>query len=43
MAESAGYLTATQTRDGRIHLLSSKNHYVYNLAWLKELPPASGK
>ena len=43
MAESAGYLTATQARDGRIHLLSSKNHYVFNLAWLKELPTAPGK
>ena len=40
MAESAGYLSATQTRDGNIQLISSKNHYVFNLAWLKELPPA---
>jgi Neuraminidase (sialidase) len=39
-AEPQGYLAATQTRDGRIHLSSSKNHYVFNLAWLKELPPA---
>jgi sulfatase modifying factor 1 len=38
MAEPGGYLTATQTRDGRIQLLSSRNHYVFNLAWLKELP-----
>ena len=38
MAESAGYLVATQTRNGRIQLLSSKNHYVFNLAWLKTLP-----
>lgn len=30
----------TQTRDGRIHLISSRNHYVFNLARLKELPPA---
>ena len=40
MAEPGGYLTATQTRDGRIQLLSSRNHYVFNLAWLKELPRA---
>ena len=39
MAEPGGYLTATQTRDGRIQLLSSRNHYIFNLAWLKELPP----
>jgi hypothetical protein len=38
MAEPAGYLAATQTRDGCIQLISSKNHYVFNLAWLKQLP-----
>ena len=37
-AEHNGYLAATQARDGRIHLISSKNHYVFNLAWLKSLP-----
>ena len=31
-AEPQGYLAATQTRDGRIQLISSKNHYVFNLA-----------
>ena len=40
MAESGGYLAATQTRDGNIQLISSKNHYDFNLAWLKQLPPA---
>ena len=40
MAEAAGYLGACQTRDNMIQLVSSKNHYVFNLAWLKELPPA---
>lgn len=40
MAEPCGYLAMTQTRDGNIHLISSKNHYLFNLAWLKELPPA---
>jgi hypothetical protein len=35
-AEPAGYLTATQTPDGVIHLISSALHYRFNLAWLKE-------
>ena len=43
MAEPHGYLAVTQTRDDRIQLLSSKNHYVFNLAWLKNLPPAAKK
>jgi sulfatase modifying factor 1 len=38
MAEPCGYLAATQTRDGNIQLITSKNHYVLNLAWLKQLP-----
>jgi len=38
MAEPCGYLAATQTRDGNIQLITSKNHYVFNLAWVKELP-----
>jgi Neuraminidase (sialidase) len=37
-AEHNGYLAAIQTRDGHIQLISSKNHYVFNLAWLKQLP-----
>ena len=37
-AEPQGYLAAIQTRDGRIQLISSRNHYVFNLAWLKTLP-----
>ena len=37
-AEHNGYLAAIQTRDGRIQLISSKNHYVFNVAWLKTLP-----
>jgi formylglycine-generating enzyme required for sulfatase activity len=40
-AETAGYLAATQTPDGIIHLISSRLHYRFNLAWLKELAPAS--
>ena len=38
MAEPHGYLAATQTLDGRIQLITSKNHYVFNLAWLREKP-----
>ena len=37
-AEHNGYLAAIQTRDGRIQLISSRNHYVFDLAWLKALP-----
>jgi formylglycine-generating enzyme required for sulfatase activity len=40
-AEHNGYLAATQTRDGHIQLISSKNHYVFNFAWLKQLPEQS--
>jgi len=40
MTEAAAYLSVCQTRDDLIQLISSKNHYVFNLAWLKELPPA---
>ncbi len=35
-AEPGGYLAATQTPDGVIHLISSRLHYRFNLAWLKE-------
>jgi hypothetical protein len=34
-AEHAGYLAATQTPDGVIHLISSRLHYRFNLAWLR--------
>lgn len=40
-AEPMGYLAATQTPDGRIHLISSALHYEFNLAWLKEPMPAA--
>lgn len=43
MAEPKGYLAAVQTRDGRIQLVTSKNHYVFNLAWLKENPSPAAK
>ncbi|MBN1937871.1 MAG: SUMF1/EgtB/PvdO family nonheme iron enzyme [Anaerolineae bacterium] len=34
-AEPMGYLAATQSPDGVIHLISSKLHYRFNLAWLE--------
>lgn len=43
MAEPRGYLSITQTRDGRLQLITSGNHYVINLAWIKTLPAAPQK
>jgi sulfatase modifying factor 1 len=43
VADINGYLSATQTRDGRIQLITSQNHYSFNLAWLKALPEAPKK
>ena len=43
MAEPRGYLSITQTRDSRLQLLTSGNHYVFNLAWIKALPPEPKK
>ncbi len=34
-AEPRGYLAVTQTPDGIIHLITSKQHYRFNLAWLR--------
>ena len=34
--EPKGYLAATQTPDGVIHLVSSALHYEFNLTWLKQ-------
>lgn len=39
-AEPRGYLAATQTPDGIIHLLSSRLHYRFNLGWLMTPPVA---
>ena len=39
-AEPWGYLAICQAANGVIHLISSKNHYSFNLAWLKSPPPA---
>lgn len=37
-AEPRGYLCATQTPDNVIHLLSSRLHYQFNLAWILKAP-----
>lgn len=39
-AEPGGYLAATQTPDGMIHLISSRLYYRFNLAWLRQPMPA---
>lgn len=39
-AEPKGYLTAVQSPDGMIHLISSGLHYQFNLKWLES--PADG-
>ncbi len=39
-AELNGYLASCQGPDGRIHLISSRNYYVFNLAWLTEARPS---
>lgn len=35
-AEPRGYLAGIQTPDGTIHILSSRLHYQFNLAWILE-------
>jgi hypothetical protein len=39
-AETFSYLSAIQGKNGVIHLISDKNHYSFNLAWLKMPSPA---
>src|SRR5262249_25582349 len=39
-AEPGGYLSVCQGLDGVIHLISSRQHYAFNLAWLHARPPA---
>jgi hypothetical protein len=41
-AEPRGYMTGVQTPDGIIHLISSWNHYAFNLARLKSPPQSVG-
>jgi sulfatase modifying factor 1 len=43
LAEPVSYLAATQSRDGNIQLVTSRNHYVFNLAWVKDPAPAPKK
>ncbi|HUW17804.1 MAG TPA: SUMF1/EgtB/PvdO family nonheme iron enzyme [Sedimentisphaerales bacterium] len=38
-AEYRGYLAVCQSTDGLIHLISSRNHYAFNLKWIKTAPP----
>ena len=40
-SERVGYLSACQSADGIINLLSSRQHYEFNLAWLMALPPSA--
>jgi len=42
-ADINGYLAITQTRDGRIQLITSSRHYAFNLVWLKQLPEMPNK
>jgi len=42
-AEPGGYLAATVTPNGFIHLISSWNYYKFNTAWLKEPMPVPTK
>ncbi|MHC4526943.1 MAG: SUMF1/EgtB/PvdO family nonheme iron enzyme [Planctomycetota bacterium] len=39
-SEYRGYASACQSLDGLIHVISSRNHFAFNLKWLKTLPPA---
>jgi hypothetical protein len=39
-AEPRGYLSICQAANGLIHLISSKQHYAFNFAWLNTPPPA---
>ncbi len=39
-AEPGGYLAGCQGKNGIVHLISSRQHYRFNLAWLKTLPPS---
>jgi hypothetical protein len=42
-SEPLAYLSICQSPDNVIHLISSTNHYEFNLAWLKETPPQGSK
>jgi hypothetical protein len=38
-AEYRGYLAVCQSADGLVHLISSREHYAFNLKWLMTAPP----
>jgi len=38
-AEPGGYLSIWRAANGVIHLITSRQHYEFNLAWLKQLMP----
>jgi formylglycine-generating enzyme required for sulfatase activity len=39
-SEPRGYNAAAVSDDGLVHLITSRNHYQFNLAWLRQLSPA---
>jgi hypothetical protein len=39
-AEDGGYLSICQAANGVIHLITSRQHYEFNLKWLETRPPA---
>ena len=39
-SEPRGYMSVCQSADRLIHLISSRQHYTFNLAWLKSPPPS---
>ena len=41
--EPKGYLSVCQAPNGVIHLISSRQHYAFNLAWLEATPPMPSK
>ncbi len=40
-SELVGYLSVCQTADDLVHLISSQQHYTFNLKWLTTRPPAA--
>jgi sulfatase modifying factor 1 len=39
LSEYRGYLSACQSLDGLVHVISSRNHFAFNKKWLKTTPP----
>jgi hypothetical protein len=39
--ESVGYLAVCQTPDGVVHLLTSRQHYAFDVRWVMTRPPAA--